>query len=86
MAPSGQEESDEQTRLLYATHKLPIERIQHDEASSVAASHITQDEKALSDSAVGERLPYNDYTVGMTFAYSDAVIDLSPELTSHTRR
>lgn len=33
-----------------------------DEASSFVRSHLTADELKMGDSAVGERLPYNDYT------------------------
>lgn len=38
-----------------------MSKLQHDEANSIS-SHVSKDEKALKDSAIGERLPYNDYT------------------------
>lgn len=31
-------------------------------ASSILSSHISKEEQELSGTAVGERLPYNDYT------------------------
>ena len=33
-----------------------------DEASSIISSHVSKDEQELAGTAVGERLPYNDYT------------------------
>ena len=33
-----------------------------DEAHSIIASAISKDEQALGSTAIGERLPYNDYT------------------------
>lgn len=35
---------------------------QDDEAASIVKSHVSVSEQKLADSAVGERLPYNDYT------------------------
>lgn len=35
---------------------------QDDEAASITKSHVSISEQKLADSAVGERLPYNDYT------------------------
>lgn len=32
------------------------------ETSSILSSHFSKDEQALGETAVGERLPYNDYT------------------------
>jgi chloride channel 3/4/5 len=33
-----------------------------DEASSIISSHVSKEEQELAGTAVGERLPYNDYT------------------------
>jgi hypothetical protein len=33
-----------------------------DEASSIISSHVSNEEQELAGTAVGERLPYNDYT------------------------
>lgn len=35
---------------------------QDEEASSIIKSHVTADEMKMGDTAIGERLPYNDYT------------------------
>jgi chloride channel 3/4/5 len=35
---------------------------QGSEAASIISSHISKDEEALGATAIGERLPYNDYT------------------------
>lgn len=34
----------------------------NDEASSIVSSHVSKEEQELAGTAVGERLPYNDYT------------------------
>jgi chloride channel 3/4/5 len=50
------------------THLLPVQdrrlsAVQHDgDAQSIISSHVSKEEQLLSDTAVGERLPYNDYT------------------------
>ena len=36
--------------------------IPREDSSSIISSHLSKDELALGDSAIGERLPYNDYT------------------------
>ena len=33
-----------------------------DDVSSIISSHLSKEEQALSATATGERLPYNDYT------------------------
>lgn len=33
-----------------------------EDATSIISSHVSKDERDLGDTAVGERLPYNDYT------------------------
>lgn len=33
-----------------------------DETSSIISSHVSKEEQELAGTAVGERLPYNDYT------------------------
>lgn len=32
------------------------------DAESILSSHVSKDEEALKGTAIGERLPYNDYT------------------------
>ncbi len=49
------------------THLLPRERrlgslAQDIDAVSIVSSHISKEERALAETGVGERLPYNDYT------------------------
>jgi chloride channel 3/4/5 len=41
------------------THLLPPHGA---EAESIISSYITKEEQLLGETAVGERLPYNDYT------------------------
>lgn len=56
---------DERTRLLSVSDQPQnrrLSRMIQDEASSIVDSHVSRQEKALSGSTVGERLPYNDYT------------------------
>lgn len=47
----------ERTRLLSRTEQLAAT-----DAESIISSHVSRDEQMLGDTAVGERLPYNDYT------------------------
>lgn len=63
MAPDL-EQADERTRLLYhVANDRRLSAIQHDEdAQSIISSHVSKAEQALSETPVGERLPYNDYT------------------------
>ncbi|QIX01651.1 hypothetical protein AMS68_007168 [Peltaster fructicola] len=58
-------QNDESTPLLSAAdaYRRVSKVIFHDEeASSVIRSHVTIEELKMGNSAVGERLPYNDYT------------------------
>ena len=62
--PPDLERATERTHLF---HKGGISRrpsaIQHDgDSHSIRSSHVSKAEQALSGTAVGERLPYNDYT------------------------
>ena len=58
-----QDHPDERTHLLPSTlSKDPLRRLQQDDTDSIIDSHLSKEEQALSTSAVGERLPYNDYT------------------------
>ena len=63
---ADEEQAGEHTRLLNGSKKLNGGRlgvIQHEEdAQSIIASHVSKEERLLADQAVGERLPYNDYT------------------------
>ena len=63
---ADEEHANEHTHLLRAGKRLNGGRlsiIQHEEdAESIIASHVSKEERMLADQAVGERLPYNDYT------------------------
>lgn len=52
----------EQTQLLPAQDRRRSVLYQGGDAQSVISSHLSKEEQLLSDTAVGERLPYNDYT------------------------
>jgi chloride channel 3/4/5 len=39
-----------------------VDEIQADDAESIISSHLSKEEQALGNTAIGERLPYNDYT------------------------
>ena len=58
------EQPNERTNLL--SHPANDRRLstvqQEDDAQSVISSYVSKDERALSSTPVGERLPYNDYT------------------------
>lgn len=63
--PPDVEHANERTKLLPngLANDRRLGAIQHeDEASSVIASYVSKEEQALASAAVGERLPYNDYT------------------------
>ena len=50
-----------------STHLLPRDKrlgsvVRDAETQSIISSHVSRDEQLLGDTAVGERLPYNDYT------------------------
>ena len=62
--PPDPEQATERTKLLYpVANDRRLSAVQlEDEASSIIASYVSKDEQALSSAAVGERLPYNDYT------------------------
>ena len=63
--PPDVEHANERTKLLPngLAYDRRLSAIQHeDEASSVIASYVSKEEQALASAAVGERLPYNDYT------------------------
>ncbi|CZS90675.1 related to CLC chloride channel protein [Rhynchosporium graminicola] len=63
---SHDEEANENSRLLDpriaelrgGKQRTPI----HDEASSIVSSHVPKEGQELAGTAIGERLPYNDYT------------------------
>lgn len=56
-----QEHADERAPLLPRGSRLTSTA--HDtEAASIISSHISKEEQVLGETAVGERLPYNDYT------------------------
>ncbi|ETI22179.1 hypothetical protein G647_06252 [Cladophialophora carrionii CBS 160.54] len=56
-----EERASESTRLLPHGRRLSSLPGEGD-AASILSSHISKEEQALGESAVGERLPYNDYT------------------------
>jgi len=56
-----EEAADEVSPLQSRTQRLGS--VVHDpEVESAISSHISKEEQALGESAIGERLPYNDYT------------------------
>ena len=59
MAPDI-EHANEQTRLL--PHDRRFSEIQQADAQSLVSTNVSKEEQALGGTAVGERLPYNDYT------------------------
>lgn len=68
---SQDEQANEQTRLLdprvadLSGHRRGSTRsndVQLEDAFSVISSHLSRGERALAETAIGERLPYNDYT------------------------
>jgi chloride channel 3/4/5 len=54
--------SNEHTHLLPAQDRRLSSLQQHGDAHSFISSHLSKEEQLLSETAVGERLPYNDYT------------------------
>jgi chloride channel 3/4/5 len=66
---SQDEEANENTHLLdprvaeLSGRRRCSHRINEiDEAASIISSHVSKEEQELAGTAVGERLPYNDYT------------------------
>ncbi|TVY50090.1 H(+)/Cl(-) exchange transporter [Lachnellula occidentalis] len=68
---SQDEEANEHTQLLdprvaeLSGHRRGSTRsnaVQLEDASSIISSHLSKGERALAETAIGERLPYNDYT------------------------
>ena len=58
-----EEHANEQTHLLPPNKRLGSVSGRHgSDAESIISSHLSKDELALGGTAVGERLPYNDYT------------------------
>ena len=58
-----EEHTNEHTHLLPPKKRLSSVSVRHgSDAESVISSHLSKDELALGSTAVGERLPYNDYT------------------------
>jgi len=61
--PPDIEQPTERTHLLHAANDRRLSAIQQgDDAQSILLSHVSKEEQALSETPVGERLPYNDYT------------------------
>ncbi|KIX08157.1 uncharacterized protein Z518_02813 [Rhinocladiella mackenziei CBS 650.93] len=58
---ADEEHADERTHLLPQDRRLSS-IVHGTDASSVISSHVSKEEQALGETAVGERLPYNDYT------------------------
>jgi chloride channel 3/4/5 len=63
------EETSEHTHLLSprvaelsSRRRSSHQPIELGEASSIISSHVSKEEQELAGTAVGERLPYNDYT------------------------
>ena len=61
--PPDIEQPTERTHLLQAANDRRLSAIQQEgDAQSILLSHVSKEEIALSETPVGERLPYNDYT------------------------
>lgn len=65
------EEANEHSRLIEPSPRRlspgrpigqRVDELRDATPSSIISSHVTKDEQALAGTAVGERLPYNDYT------------------------
>lgn len=54
--------ANEHTQLLPAPDRRLSTLQQRGDTQSIISSHLSKEEQLLSDTAVGERLPYNDYT------------------------
>lgn len=58
---ADEERAVERTPLLF--HDRRLSSVVHEtDAASIISSHLSKEEQALGETAVGERLPYNDYT------------------------
>lgn len=66
MAEREEEHVNEHTHLLPKPYQRKRSRLQSIAAEidgeSIVSSHVSKEEQALGETAVGERLPYNDYT------------------------
>lgn len=61
--PTDEEQANERTQLLlHVANDRRLSIIRQEDAYSVLSSHLSKEERALSSTPVGERLPYNDYT------------------------
>ena len=61
--PPDLEQSTERTHLLQAANDRRLSTIQQEgDAHSIILSNVSKEEQALSETPLGERLPYNDYT------------------------
>ena len=56
------QDANEHTHLLPAQDRRLSGVQQERDAESIISSHLSKEEQLLSDTALGERLPYNDYT------------------------
>jgi chloride channel 3/4/5 len=59
---NGNGAPDERTHLLPQAYNRRLSRVQDNDTESFVASNVSKDELALGQTAIGERLPYNDYT------------------------
>lgn len=66
MAERDNEHVNEHSSLLpkpYARKRSRLQSIAAEiDGESIVSSHISKEEQALGETAIGERLPYNDYT------------------------
>lgn len=61
--PSDEEQASERSHLLpNVANDRRLSVMRQEDAYSVLSSHLSKEERALSSTPVGERLPYNDYT------------------------
>jgi chloride channel 3/4/5 len=56
------EPATESSHLLARDQRLGSVFRDNMDAESIISSHVSRDEQLLRETAVGERLPYNDYT------------------------
>jgi chloride channel 3/4/5 len=59
--PYDEEHAHERTHLLSKDRRISLLQ-EEDDVQSVLSSHVSKDELNLGVTAIGERLPYNDYT------------------------
>ena len=63
MPPPDLEQSTERTALLYhVANERQLSALRQEDGTPSILSQVSKEEQALSNTTIGERLPYNDYT------------------------